>query len=98
MRQEGSNNGILSAVSAFLVGGLIGAVAGLLLAPKSGKETRQQIAGLAGEVKDKAGDYYEHVKTSVSNALQHGKGAVLEKKDRITHAVQAGIDAYEKKE
>lgn len=36
----------------FIVGAAAGVVAGLLFAPKSGKETRQKIAKKASEIKD----------------------------------------------
>jgi gas vesicle protein len=40
-------------------GAVAGAVAGLLLAPKSGKETREDIKKLAVDIQDKAVDIYE---------------------------------------
>ena len=78
-----------------LFGRSIGAAVGLLVAPKAGKETRQQIKGAAEDVKGKA---YKGVKEAVTSALEHGKGLVAEKKERITKAVQEGIEAYKKKE
>jgi gas vesicle protein len=38
------------------VGVIAGAIAGILLAPKSGKETRADIANYLGEMKDKIAD------------------------------------------
>ena len=40
-----------------LAGAAAGAVAGLLLAPKTGKENRQIIAARATEARQKVGDY-----------------------------------------
>ena len=42
-----------------VLGGLIGAVIGILFAPKSGKETRQDIADKADELLSKAKEEYE---------------------------------------
>ncbi len=42
------------ALGAFLAGALIGVGVGLLLAPKSGKETRRQLADLAKKAQQKA--------------------------------------------
>jgi len=42
-----------------LIGGLIGAVFGVLFAPKSGKETREDIARKADELLSKAKEEYE---------------------------------------
>ena len=77
---------------------IIGAAVALLVAPKAGEETRQQIKDAAESVKAKGEDYYKQVKETVTSALEHGKGLVAERKERITKAVQEGIEAYKKKE
>ncbi len=50
-------------VGFLLLGGMLGAVAALLLAPKSGRELRSDIADVTrvglDTARDKAGDYYE---------------------------------------
>lgn len=59
MREEGK------LLAAFLIGGLIGAAAALLYAPKSGEETRREIKKRAKELKKKtvraAEDLYEEI-------------------------------------
>ena len=50
---------------ALVVGGMVGAGIALLLAPQSGKRTRQQIADLAEDLKDYATDLTEKVRTKV---------------------------------
>ncbi len=81
----------------FFWGAFIGAGVALLVAPKAGRETREQIKGFAGTVKVKADDYYDQVKQSVTHALENAKGLLDEKKQLITDAVQAGIATYERK-
>jgi gas vesicle protein len=81
----------------FFWGALIGAGVALLVAPKTGRETREQIRGMAGTVKDKADDYYDQVKEAVACTLENTKGLLDEKKQLITDAVQAGIAMYEQK-
>ena len=81
---------------AFLLGGLAGAGAALLFAPKSGNETRQRIRELAEDVKEKAEGYVEQAKGRVSSSLEKGKGYVQEKKSIVTTAIEAGKEAYEK--
>jgi gas vesicle protein len=98
MKSEGSSCRACSAISLFFVGGLIGAAAALLVAPRAGKETRQQIRGAAEDVKVKTEDYYKQVKETVTSVLEHGKGLVTEKKQLIAKAVQEGIEAFKKKE
>jgi gas vesicle protein len=51
------NNGDL--LVGFIVGGLIGAALGILFAPKSGKETREDIKRRADELIIKAKEEYE---------------------------------------
>jgi len=96
MAQEGSS-GVCAVMSSFFLGGLIGAGVALLITPMTGEETRGQIRGFAGNVKEKADDYYEQIKETVASSLENGKGLIEEKKRLITNAVQAGIEAYEKK-
>ena len=96
MEREGSG-GVGSVVSSFFLGGLIGAGIALLVAPTTGSETREQIRGFAGDARKKADDYYEQIKEAVTSTLDNGKGLIEEKKRLITNAVQAGIEAYEKK-
>jgi len=54
-----------SILVALVVGGLVGAGVALLLAPQSGKRTRQQIADLAEDLKDYATDLTDKVRTKV---------------------------------
>ena len=44
-------------VTGLIAGALIGTIAGLLLAPKPGREARDLVAYRAGELRQKAGDY-----------------------------------------
>jgi gas vesicle protein len=55
-----------SVLVALVIGGLVGAGVALLLAPQSGKRTRQQIADLAEDLKDYAADLTDKVRTKVT--------------------------------
>lgn len=83
-------------VISFLLGGIVGAGAALLLAPKSGKETRHRISELAGDARDKAEDYVDHIRGSVNSAVSKGKDFYSDKKSIIATAVEAGKEAFEK--
>ena len=48
-------------VISLLIGGAIGAGIALLLAPQSGRETREKIADLAGDMKDSVTDFTKKV-------------------------------------
>lgn len=54
-----------SILVALVIGGLVGASLALVLAPQSGKRTRQQIADLAEDLKDYASDLTDKVRTKV---------------------------------
>jgi gas vesicle protein len=79
MGNEESGCSTGSTILAFLIGGLVGAGVALLLAPRSGEETRQKIKELAEEAKEKATKYTEEVKSKVTSAVGKGKELVEEK-------------------
>jgi gas vesicle protein len=83
-------------VCSFFVGGLIGAGVALLIAPKTGEETRRMIKELAEEVKEKAEDYIGQVKDTAMTYVEKGKNFVEKEKNLITKSVEAGKEAYEK--
>jgi gas vesicle protein len=92
--ERGRNTG--SMILAFFVGGLVGAGVALLLAPQSGKETRQKIKGLADDAMEKAAKYAEEMKSKVTSDVEKGKELIEEKKSLIKTAVEAGKEAYAK--
>jgi len=61
-------------LSGFLVGAAVGAVVGagvaLLLAPKSGKETREWLGAKSRETKGKLGEALERTKAAVRHEAQ----------------------------
>lgn len=57
----------------FLFGLLAGAIAGILLAPRSGRDTRRQLKGLADETGHHVGRITEETKQVFSGAAKHGK-------------------------
>jgi gas vesicle protein len=64
------NYGILG----FLAGAAIGAAVGVLFAPRSGKETRERMAGKASDAKDELDDLIEKARGEWSKA----KGKVVD--------------------
>ena len=96
MGNEESGHSTGSIILAFFIGGLVGAGVALLLAPQSGKETKQKIKELADDAKEKAAKYAEEVKSKVTSAVGKSKELIEEKKSLITTAVEAGKEAYAK--
>ncbi len=72
-----------SVFGAFLLGGLIGAVLGLLFAPRSGKETREMIADKSGEYWGQAGEVYNTGKEKVTGAVAAGQQTAAEKGEQL---------------
>jgi gas vesicle protein len=56
----------------FFLGGVVGAAVALLLAPKSGRQTRGQIKDIAHDYKEKAEGYYDQAKSKMSTVVQKG--------------------------
>ncbi len=78
----------------FLIGGLVGAGIALLLAPKSGKELRKDIVDLTARTRDKVNatvekgrDLYQEGATVVRSAVEAGKIAYMEEKEKHRQAV-----------
>jgi len=74
MREEECGYGSGSIFLSFLLGGLVGAGFALLLAPQSGRETRQKIKELSDDVKEKAMGYVGDVKEKITSGIDKGKG------------------------
>ncbi len=55
----GGGNGLLYMLAGFGLGAIVGSVAGLLFAPKEGKELRDDVANKAKEVGNKAKELKE---------------------------------------
>jgi len=83
--REDSGYGAGSVFLSFLLGGIVGAGLAMLLAPQSGRETRQRIRELAEDAKDRFGA-----------TVEKGKEFFEQKKSVIATAVEAGKEAYEK--
>ena len=67
----------------FVAGGLVGTVIGMLYAPKSGKETRDDLKDLFDEYVEQGRENYEAQRERVLKAVDSGKEAVQQKSDEI---------------
>ncbi len=88
-----------------LIGGLIGAATALLMAPRSGEETRTEIRNKAMEYRDRTKDVLNETVSQAKSKAHELKEGVMEKADelrhrgkevadeqleRVSHAAQAG--------
>ncbi len=78
-----------------VIGAVMGAVAGILFAPASGKETRERIAEKGREVKEQAVDTAKDTKEEIASA---SKELIAKLKDKLPKSkdIQDILDDLEK--
>ena len=91
----GENN-VGSRVSFFLVGLGIGALVGILFAPKSGEETREYLTSKADEGRDYAQKKARELRERAEDLIERSKEIMARQKDSLASAVEAGKDAYQR--
>jgi gas vesicle protein len=102
---NGATKHILTGI---VVGGLIGATAMMLLAPRSGEEMRSEIKDKAMDLRDRTAETVKdrvsqvaskagHLKGSLRgkshDLKQHGQDVLIEQLDRVSEAVDAAKKA-----
>ncbi|MBE7706334.1 MAG: YtxH domain-containing protein [Cyanobacteria bacterium SIG30] len=75
-------------VTGFVIGGAVGAVIGILLAPQSGEETREIIGENAKIAYKKAQDTVKDIQEKADDAV----GEIKQKGDEIISKIQGMID------
>lgn len=95
MTREWSDQSFGWVANSFLVGGVIGAITALLLAPRSGKETREQIKRITESARETTNDYYGRVKRTATSALQSGERFLKEKSEGTAKATRGDRYACE---
>jgi gas vesicle protein len=87
IEQRGGN------LSGFVWGALLGAGAALLFAPRSGRETRQEIRDGALRLKEAAEHKVREVQDAISDSVEEVRREVGERLDAARDAVEAGREA-----
>ena len=82
---------------AFLGGAVAGVVAGLLLAPKSGEETRRDIRAYARRTEEDVLDRAKEARVALDETIERGKQFVAEKAADVEAAVKAGRETLKEK-
>jgi gas vesicle protein len=89
MSEDRNNN-----IGWFLAGLGLGAVVGILYAPKSGRETREAILTSAQDGREYLVTRGREAKEQVSTWVDRGKENLGRQKEQINSAIEAGRQAY----
>ncbi len=105
MARNNGGNVAGAAILGVMVGGVLGALAGLLLAPASGRETRRRIADTSADARDRTLDFIDESRermadlvdesrSRVTNLVQDGKEELAEAASGIRGIIDEGKEAY----
>ncbi len=90
------SDGAGSKVSFFMIGLGIGALVGVLFAPKSGEETRDYLSSKADEGRDYAQKKARELRERAEDLLERSKEIMDRQKDALSSAVEAGKETYKR--
>ena len=79
-------------LSSFVWGGIVGLAIGVLYAPKSGKETRDELKQRADEYLEQGLEGYEVQKDRVLEAVEAGRQSAADKSEELRGKVQETRD------
>jgi len=82
---------------AFIGGAVAGVVAGLLLAPQSGEETRRDLKRYAGRAEEEVLEKAKEVRAALDASIERGKHFIAGKTADVEAAVKAGQEAVKEK-
>ena len=74
-------------LAGFIVGGAIGAIAGILLAPKSGEETRQLIADTTKDVMRRADETVKEIQAKADDVVSDMQKKGDELRDKLQNLI-----------
>jgi len=78
----------------FGIGAALGAAAAVLLAPKSGLETRKLLRTKAEDGTDYLASRAAEARDTASQAINRGKKVIKQNADNLSAAVEAGVQTY----
>jgi gas vesicle protein len=83
-------------LAGFIIGGLVGAAAALLLAPQSGEETRTLLRDKSIELKDKATESAEETLHKATKVLEDTRTRLVESMDDLRTRVDELSETLQK--
>ena len=86
-----------SILAAFLLGGIVGAVLGLLFSPRSGKENREFIAAKAQEYYGEGKEFYETSRAKVTEETEELRVKIDAARERLREQVDTAAKQAKEK-
>ena len=84
-------------ILAFLSGALAGVIAGILLAPKSGEDTRRAMKGYARKTEEEVIEKAKEARAALDEVIERGKHFVDERRADVEAALKAGREAMQER-
>lgn len=91
--RQGNGTSVSAIILAFLGGAAVGAVAALLLAPQSGRESREQLRGYARRTGEQIRELADKAEETWETAVEKGRQFIQDQKSVLTDALEAGREA-----
>ena len=82
---------------AFIGGAVAGVVAGLLLAPQSGEETRRDLKRYARRAEEEVLEKAKEARAALDETIERGKHFIAEKAADVEAALKAGRETVKEK-
>jgi len=92
-----SEEGGAGFITGFLLGGLVGAGLALLLAPRTGEETRDTLRERGIELRIKAEEAAARAREEADELIARGRTVLEEQRSRVQEAVEEGKEAAAQK-
>ena len=96
MADQNHNCSGLGVSIAFLSGAMLGAMAAILYAPKSGEETRTAIRGYARRTEEEVLEKAKEIRQDIAHTVDEAKRYLKETEATIAAALAAGKVAFKK--
>lgn len=81
----------------FVIGGLAGAAAALLLAPQTGRQSREQLRRYTRDAKETFHELADKATEALGWAVDAGREVIKEKKSVLADTIEAGRDNMKQK-
>lgn len=83
----------------FVIGSILGGIAGILLAPKSGKDLRDELSEEAEKVIDHSKSDFENARKAALKSFEQGRDKIIKKisKEEVEEEIPAKVEEKPKR-